>query len=223
MKALVLDYGGVISKTPFEDWRNTEKALGLPKGSITITGPLDPSKDPEWRAMQAGEMTEREYWFQMMGRVCKMVGEDWRDMQTFIRRGRGNDPLRNTRPEALATIKAAKEAGCKLAILSNELDLFYGPEMRKKLTFLEDFDTIVDATYTKILKPDPRAFAFVTDALNMAAEDCVFVDDQMKNIKGGVAAGMDCVHFDVTKPAESYQEVREKLGIELWSIWKDQV
>jgi putative hydrolase of the HAD superfamily len=87
--------------------------------------------------------------------------------------------------------------------------------MRKKLTFLEDFDTIVDATYTKILKPDPRAFAFVTDALNMAAEDCVFVDDQMKNIKGGVAAGMDCVHFDVTKPAESYQEVREKLGIEL--------
>jgi hypothetical protein len=31
------------------------------------------------------------------------------------------------------------------------------------------------------------------------------------------------VHFDVTKPAESYQEVREKLGIELWSIGKDQV
>lgn len=215
MKALVLDYGGVISKTPFEDWRNTEEALGLPEGSITITGPLDPSQDPEWRAMQAGEMTEREYWFQMMDRVGKMVGEEWRDMQTFIRRGRGNDPLRNTRPEALATIHAAKAAGCKLAILSNELDLFYGPEMRKRLTFLEDFDTIVDATYTKILKPDPRAFGFVTDALGIPAADCVFVDDQMKNIKGGLAVGMDCVHFDVTAPAASYQEVREKLGIEM--------
>jgi hypothetical protein len=35
----------------------------------------------------------------------------------------------------------------------------------------------------------------------------------MKNIKGGIAVGMDCVHFDVTDPAGSYAEVRRRLGV----------
>ena len=52
----------------------------------------------------------------------------------------------------------AREAGLKLAILSNELDLFYGVEFRKRFPLIELFDVIVDATYTKILKPDPRAY-----------------------------------------------------------------
>jgi putative hydrolase of the HAD superfamily len=213
VKALVLDYGGVISKTPFETWHITEDALGLPRGSIPHTGPLDPSRDARWRDMQAGKMTEREYWYGMIRDVGQMVGKDWTDMQTFIREGRGNDPMTNTRPEALETIQMAKEAGCKLAILSNELDLFYGAEMRKKLTFLDGFDTIVDATYTKILKPDPRAFGFVTEALGLAPEECLFVDDQRKNLAGAEEVGMPYVHFDVTDPAGSFAEVRDRLRL----------
>jgi putative hydrolase of the HAD superfamily len=142
-----------------------------------------------------------------------MVGEEWNDMQTFVRKGRGNTPMTHPRPEALDTIRMAKEAGRKLAILSNELDLFYGVEMRKKLTFLDGFDTIVDATYTKILKPDPRAFGFVTDALGLAPEECLFVDDQRKNLAGAEEIGMPYVHFDVTNPAGSYAEVRAKMGL----------
>ena len=102
--------------------------------------------------------------------------------------------------------------GCKLAILSNELDLFYGAEFREKLPFLADFDLIVDATYTKILKPDPRAFGLVTDGLNLEAGDCVFVDDQKKNLKGAEDVGMPYVHFDVTTPAQSYAQVLAKLN-----------
>lgn len=213
MKALVLDYGGVISKTPFENWELAEQTLGLPLGSIPFTGPFDPAQDAEWRAMQAGEMTEREYWYQMIAKISAMVGEEWRDMVTFIRRTRGNDPMITTRPEALAMIADAKAAGVKLAVLSNELDLFYGPEMRKKLSFLNDFDTMVDATYTKILKPDPRAYGFVTKALGVAPQDCVFVDDQPKNVHGGQEFGMTAVQFDVTQPVKSYAKVRDLLGI----------
>jgi putative hydrolase of the HAD superfamily len=213
VKALVLDYGGVISKTPFETWYVTEDALGLPRGSITHKGPFDPEQDTRWRDMQAGKMTERDYWYLMIRDVGQMIGEDWTDMQTFIRRGRGNNPMNNTRPEALETIAMAQAAGHKLAILSNELDLFYGAEMRQKLTFLDDFDTVVDATYTKILKPDPRAYGFVTEALGLAPAECLFVDDQLKNIRGGQDFGMETVHFDVTDPAGSYAEVRTGLGL----------
>ncbi len=210
---LVLDFGGVISRTLFETHDLTEKALGLAPGSLTWRGPFDPGTDDVWRRMQAGKITEREYWSHRMRETGVLVGEVWTEFPQFVGRVRGADPSAVIRPEALRAIEAARTAGKKLAVLSNELDLFYGKGFRDKLPFLKDFDAIIDATYTGILKPDPRAFAQVTDALNLSAEACVFVDDQLKNIGGGEAAGMACIHFDVTDPAGSYNRALHALGI----------
>ncbi len=203
-RALVLDFGGVISKTLFETHDLSEEALRLPAGTLTWRGPFDVETDPLWNEMQAGHMTERDYWTTRARETGQLVGEVWDTLPPFLSAVRGNDPSKVIRPEALEAIGAAKRAGHLLAILSNELDLFYGKEFRTKLPFLSDFDLIVDATYTEILKPDPRAYAFITDGLSIPAANCVFVDDQLKNIRGGVAAGMNCVHFDVTRPGDSY-------------------
>ena len=204
MRALVLDFGGVISKTLFETHALSEAALGLAAGTLTWRGPFDPAGDEPWRAMQAGEMTERDYWALRMRETGALIGEAWTEFPEFVGRLRGADPEAVIRPEALDAIRRAKASGYKLAILSNELDLFYGKDFRSRLPFLADFDLIVDATYTGILKPDPRAFHFVTEGLEIEAKDCVFVDDQPKNLKGAVAVGMPYVHFDVTRPGESY-------------------
>jgi putative hydrolase of the HAD superfamily len=157
-------------------------------------------------------ITERDYWTTRARETGRLVGKDWQTLPPFLSAVRGNDPSQVIRPEALQAIDAAKRAGHRLAILSNELDLFYGKEFRTKLPFLADFDLIVDATYTEILKPDPRAFAFITSGLSIAAADCVFVDDQLKNIRGGEAVGMTCVHFDVTRPASSYDRALTHLS-----------
>ena len=210
-KALVLDFGGVISKTLFETHRLSEAALGLAPGTLTWRGPFDLETDAPWRAMQAGEMTERDYWALRMAETGALVGETWTEFPQFIARVRGADPAAVIRPEALDAIARAKAEGHRLAILSNELDLFYGKGFRDKLPFLADFDLILDATYTGILKPDPRAFAFVTDGLGRPASDCVFVDDQKKNLTGAEAVGMPFVHFDVTQPADSYEEALKML------------
>jgi putative hydrolase of the HAD superfamily len=203
-RALVLDFGGVISRTLFETHDLSEAALGLAPGTLTWRGPFDPADDAPWRAMQAGEITERDYWALRMRETGALVGEVWTEFPQFVGRLRGADPVAVIRPEALDAIGKAKAAGHRLAILSNELDLFYGKDFRTRLPFLSDFDLIVDATYTGILKPDPRAFAFVTDGLGMPADTCVFVDDQVKNLRGAEAVGMPYVHFDVTRPADSY-------------------
>ena len=51
-KALVLDFGGVISKTLYETHDLSEAALGLPKGTLTWRGPFDPARDEPFQAMQ---------------------------------------------------------------------------------------------------------------------------------------------------------------------------
>lgn len=212
-QALVLDFGGVVTRTLFETHDATERALGLAPGTLTWRGPFEPAGDALWRSMQAGEISERDYWLARTRETGRLIGEDWDRMELLVRRARGADPEAVIRPEAVAAIDAARRVGIRLAILSNELDLFYGADFRDRLPLLSLFEVIVDATYSKILKPDPRAYAAVTDALDLPAKACVFVDDQKRNVDGAVAAGMRAVHFDVRDPARSYAEARGLLGL----------
>ncbi len=211
-KALVLDFGGVISRTLFETHAASETALGLPAGTLQWRGPFDPANDAPWRSMQAGLMTERDYWLYRSQETGRLLGENWQNMQTLVLRARGSDPQAVLRPEAIAAIHRAKASGYRLAVLSNELDLFYGVDFREKLPILAQFDAIVDASHTGILKPDARAYQAVMDALKLPANACVFVDDQMKNIVGAQAMGMHAVWFDVMQPALFYEHVLEKLA-----------
>lgn len=213
-RAIIFDFGGVISRTLFETHALTEASLGLPTGSLTWRGPFDPATDPLWRDMQADKITEREYWYARTREMGDLVGKQWTEFSDFVKAVRGDAPAEVIRPEFLETIEAARAKGVRLAVLSNELDLFYGADFRTTLPFLDHFEVIVDATYTGILKPDPRAYQICLDKLELAAGDCVFVDDQDRNIKGAENVGLRTVSFDVTRPAESYARVRSSAGLE---------
>jgi putative hydrolase of the HAD superfamily len=203
-KALILDFGGVISRTLFETHALSEAALGLPPGTLTWRGPFDPGTDPLWRDMQADKISERDYWRIRTAEVAALLGTTWTEISDFVRAARGASPDDVIRPEFRAALARAKAAGHKTAIFSNELDLFYGADFRDKLPFLADFDVIVDATHTGILKPDPRAYASVIDQLGISPTQGVFVDDQLRNIRGARAVGLQTVHFNVHDPAGSY-------------------
>ncbi len=212
-RALILDFGGVISRTLFETHDETERALGLAPGTLTWRGPFDPPTDPLWQAMQRGELSERDYWLQRSREVGSLLGETWDAMETLVQRARGADPDRIVRPETAALVRQAQVAGIRLAILSNELDLFYGRTLRKRLPLLEAFERIDDATYTGVLKPDPKAYLGCLQALGLQAGEAVFVDDQPRNVDGARRLGIPTVAFDVTHPAASCEEARQLLGL----------
>ena len=212
-QALILDFGGVISRTLFETHPQTEAALGLPPGTLRWRGPFAPETDTLWRQMQAGQLSERDYWLQRTQEVGRLLSEDWTAMQTLVQRARGAEPDAILRPETLALIAAARATGRRLAILSNELDLFYGAGLRQRLACLQHFELIVDATYTGILKPDPRAYQGCLDGLGLPAGACVFVDDQARNIDGALQAGLQAVWFDVRQPQAACDQAAQRLGL----------
>lgn len=212
-KALILDFGGVITRTLFETHALTELTLGLSPGSLTWQGPFAPESDELWTAMQNDEISERDYWAQRSSEVGSLLGERWTEISQFVRAARGAEPESIIRPEAVQAIEAAKSRGASLAILSNELDLFYGPDFRTRLPLLDNFDVIADATYTDILKPDPRAYLDCARELGVDPHDCIFVDDQKRNIQGADAVGMNTVHFDVRQPGKSFQQALSMLSV----------
>ena len=212
MTTLILDFGGVISRTLFETHELTEKALGLSPGTLTWRGPFDPENDLLWQNMQQDIITERNYWETRTAEVASLVNKDWRHMSEFVIAARGANPEKVIRPEASQMVTWCKEHNVRLAILSNELDLFYGADFRDKLPLLKDFEVIIDATYSGILKPATKAYEMCLEELQEIATNCVFVDDQKRNIDGAQKANLNTVWFDVQDPKASYAKVQNLLS-----------
>lgn len=212
-QALLLDFGAVISTSLFECHRQTEALLGLPSGSLTWLGPIDPSSDALWRSMLRGEITERDYWAARAQEIGAALGEPGWDTQTMLARVRHTDPNHTVRPRIARLIGAARAAGLRVGILSNELELFYGPRFLSGMAVLRDLDAVVDATHTGILKPDPRAYEAAVQALGLAPQRILFVDDQFRNIAGAVGAGLQVQYFDLRDVPGSIAAIAARIGL----------
>lgn len=212
-KALVLDFGSVVSRSIFEKRFEVAIKLGLEKNAINWPGPMEPESDPLWTDMLADKLTEREYWAAMAKAVGKLVGEEWTPLD-YLNAARHDDINLDIRPEIVHLVSIAKSGGAKIGVLSNELELFYGKEAMDSVHILKDVDAMVDATHTKILKPDPRAYAEILERLDIPSDKAIFLDDQPRNVKGSNDFGMKALFFDVRDPKGVCEEAW-KLLVEL--------
>jgi putative hydrolase of the HAD superfamily len=210
--ALLLDFGCVIAKSIFEIVEPFERGLGLAPGTLKWRGPLDLDTDPLWRAMMASELTERQYWERRSQEIATLIGEEWTPLELMTR---ASDVVgaAQFRPEMAELAEDAKAAGIRVGVLTNELELFHGRAWMDTVPALKFVDAIVDATHTKILKPDPRAYALGVAAVGATPETTLFVDDQKHNVEGGRAAGLGVIHFDIRQPALVTQEIRRRLAL----------
>jgi 2-haloacid dehalogenase len=76
--------------------------------------------------------------------------------------------------------------------------------------FLNLFKDIVVSGDEKLIKPDPKIYEICLKRNNLKAEDCLFIDDSLKNVKGAEAVGMKAHHF--TTPENLKAELK-RLGV----------
>lgn len=210
---MVFDFGGVVIRTPFEMVSGLERRLGLPPGSIDLSGPFDPNADSLWRRFRAGEFTELEYWRRQADRHAGMIdaGPDrLRSLMDSLFDAPREEVLR---PDTWRLRRTLLKKGLRVAALTNDLGRFHDPSWIERMDVLDKFDPFVDLSNTGILKPDPRGYRWVLEGLGLDADRVLFVDDQPVNIKGAERVGMRTAHFDVLRPSRSVTEVLAMLGI----------
>ncbi|MBM7488222.1 hypothetical protein JOE52_007204 [Bradyrhizobium canariense] len=99
------------------------KPRGVAKGALTWRWPFAEDADPLWSAMQRRELSERALADSQPG-GRPLVGEDWWDMQTFVRRARGADPMSSSAPKLGAPSGSREEPAARSPFSPTRLDLF---------------------------------------------------------------------------------------------------
>jgi len=99
-------------------------------------------------------------------------------------------------PGAEETLKALKERGYPLAVVSNwDASL---PEILEAVGLRRYFDHLAVSALSGVAKPDPRLFQEALRALGVAPEEALHVGDAEADLLGARGAGMRALLFDPT-------------------------
>ena len=209
---LLLDFGGVCLLNPVELHAAVEDHLGLSRGTLTWTGPLDPGADDLYRQSIEGEITERDYWTDRAAEAGRAAGIEL-DLRGYMRAVYDPPGWRLIRPDAQRVVEAARVAGIGVSLLTNDLRAFHGEEWVAGMEFLGQLDHLVDCSHRGFLKPDRRAYEAALDVLGVPAERVLFVDDQPHNARAANDVGMHGLWFDIAAPAASWARVADELQL----------
>lgn len=201
VSGVVFDMGGILHPTPFEVLPEVERARGLPPGTLP-RGPFDPNGDPDYRAMERGEIREPEYWERVRLRLTE-IGIEFEVHEAIDWEGRD-------RPEVVEAIRRLS-ARYPLGLLTNDAADWLGPDWQERWYLRDHFAAVVDAGVEGVRKPDPRIYRRVAQALGLPPEACLFVDDLPVNVEAAGRLGWRGIAY---RPGGSLTTQLRALGVQ---------
>jgi len=200
------DIGQVLYQSPFERFGELEEHTGMAQGTLP-RGFFAPGGDPQWDAVDRGELDEPEYWREIEATCRRNVpGLHLYDaLRELGWDGRG-------RPVVLALMSDIASR-YRQAVLTNDATKFLGVGWKDGWEYADHFERIVDSLDIGLRKPDPRAYQAAVASLGLDAGHVLFIDDLEVNVIGARAAGLQGFRFDTTDPAASVAALRGLLGL----------
>ena len=204
LDGLLLDIGDVIIGVTPEVFDAFEAATGTRLGG---RGPFGDPGDERWQQRLAGAIGGDEYW----DGVSREAGfDDWRSLFRAISEVAPDEQFDQ---DALSLMREARAAGRRVGVLSNDAYAINGPEFFRRRPEFDDLDAFVDSTDVGARKPDPRAFLAAAEALGLAPDQIVFLDDLPASVEGARAVGMTGIHVDPGDRLPTFALARRALGL----------
>lgn len=209
-RGLLVDFGGVVLRTPFELVPAFRHAHGLAPDVLAWSGPFEGAADELFGQVLDGTLGEREYWQIRAAEVARVVGSEYPHPPLHALFELPEEDL--IRPEWSTLIVDRAVVGEPTAILTNDLTHFHPQEWVDGISILATVDHLVDLSYTDFRKPDPRGFTLAAETMGLPLSSILFVDDQPVNLAGAQAVGMPYIRFDPADVEQSMAEVAARLA-----------
>jgi putative hydrolase of the HAD superfamily len=185
LKAVLFDYGKVLSLPPTEEqWQSLSKRFGKP---------LQEFQNIYWGhrvALDRGTLDNVAYW-QKVGSDC---GLEISEAEALKLIDQDNTQWTNENPAMVNLARELHAAGYKTAILSN-MERRMLAAMRKKLTWLDEFDVQIYSCEIGSVKPEAEIYLESCRRLGCKPEEALFLDDKKVNTDGAKKVGMQSYVF----------------------------
>lgn len=191
IKAVIWDFGGVFTSSPFEAFNVYEAERGLPNDIIRTINSKNPDTNA-WAQLERSELSAEEF-DRVFAEEARALGHDIPGKHVLkLLSGR-------LRPRVIDALKACKghfAVGC----ITNNAPVGKGASMteddekaRRVSEIFETFDHVIESSKAGVRKPDPRIYMMMCEALEVAPETCVYLDDLGINLKPARAMGMTTI------------------------------
>lgn len=160
-------------------------------------------KSPLWNEYDRGVMSDEELlqgFIDNDPQIEPEIRKTLSDVCTIVSR---ND-------YAIPWIHALRNKGYRCLYLSN----FFGRAHREcaaALDFLPHMDGGILSYQDKVIKPMPEIYQLLIDRYDLIPEECVFLDDTLRNLKAAEKFGIHTILFK--DQAQAIEELK-KLGVE---------
>ena len=209
IKAILWDFGGVFTSSPFEAFERYEAENNLPKDFIRTINSTNPQTNA-WAQLEANRISREEF-DDLFKQESAALGYPVRGSEVLtLLSGR----LRPRMVSALRTCKKHYKVGC---ITNNMKPIETSQDTVEKRQFTDTgevmplFDVIVESSIEGVRKPSLGIYEIACNRLHVDPSECVFLDDLGINLKPARAMGMRTIK--VVDPDVAIAELSEHTGL----------
>ena len=121
------------------------------------------------------------------------------------------ESIGNALTDTVEILKELKQAGYSLYGLTNwSAETF--PYARAKYAFFDLFDDMVISGIVGHVKPEPEIYHILLEKIGRPAQECLFIDDSLPNVKQAEKLGIKGIHF---QSAEQLRSELKQLNIKI--------
>jgi putative hydrolase of the HAD superfamily len=195
-EAVIWDFGGVLTSSPFEAFTRFEAERGLPADIIRRTNTANHLENA-WAKFERAEV-DVETFDRLFAAESLALGAEvrGRDVLPLL-----SGDLRPEMVEALRRIKAKFKTGC---ITNNLPANAIGSAGGRTLYIAEVmalFDHVIESAKIGLRKPDPKIYRMMVEALGVDPKRCIYLDDLGINLKPARDMGMTTIKVVGAKQA----------------------
>lgn len=206
-EAVIFDFGGVITESPFEAFNRLEAERGIPKDTIRRINATNPHENA-WARFERAEIDIAGF-DTAFAEEAKAVGHvlPGRDVMGCL-----YGAVRPSMLEALRRISARMKTGC---ITNNVKTEGSSSGWRNKSVdeAMSLFHHVIESSKVGVRKPDPRIYKMMTDELSVDPKRCIYLDDLGINLKPAREMGMTTIKVEAAAPA--LEALEHHLGLTL--------
>ena len=208
IEAVIFDFGGVLTSSPFEAFTRFETERGLPIDIIRRTNAANHLENA-WAKFERAEV-DIDTFDHLFATESLALGAEvrGRDVLPLLQ-----GDLRPEMVEALKRIKAQFKTGC----ITNNLPANAIGSMTGRSLYVAEvmvlFDHVIESAKIGLRKPDPRIYQLMVETLKIDPNNCVYLDDLGVNLKPAREMGMTTIK--VTSGAQAIAELEAATGLKL--------